>query len=140
MPWLLGELDGEGEIFFAEVHSDQAIGEVRGGRFPGFDWMTSLLDALAATSAVRFREEVSLFRKALLTLAGVAADVSPDMAMDGVLVREGASQFIASLWWRPWVWPDLRPRGGAHLSNADLFGLGAEIPASALRLWAGSRV
>ena len=25
LPWLLGELDGEGEIFFAEVHSDQAI-------------------------------------------------------------------------------------------------------------------
>lgn len=117
----------------------QAIGEVRSGRFPGFDWMTSLLDALAATSAVRFPEEVSLFRKALLTLSSVAADVSPDMAVDGVLVREGASQFIASLWWRPWVWPDLRPRGGAHLSNADLFGLGAEIPASALRFWAGSR-
>jgi len=118
----------------------QAIGQVRSGRFPGFDWMTSLLDALAATSAVRFREEVSLFRKALLTLAGVAADVSPDMALDGVLVREGASQFIASLWWRPWLWPDLRPRGGAHLSNADLFGLGAELPASALRFWAGSRI
>jgi SRSO17 transposase len=25
LPWLLGELDGEGEFFFAEVHSDQAI-------------------------------------------------------------------------------------------------------------------
>lgn len=101
--------------------------------------MTSLLDALAATSAVRFPEEVSLFRKALLSLSGVAADVSPDMTMDGVLVREGASQFIKSLWWRPWIWADSRLRGGAHLSNADLFGLGAELPASTLRFWTGGR-
>jgi len=117
----------------------QAVDQVRSGRFPGFEWMTSLLDALAATSAVRFPEEVSLFRKALLTLCGGAADVSPDMALDGVLVREGASQFIASLWWRPWIWADQRPRGGAHVSNADLFGLGAEVPASTLRFWIGGR-
>jgi ubiquinone biosynthesis protein len=119
----------------------QAIGQVRGGSFPGFEWMTSLLDSLAATSTVRFAEEVSLFRKALLTLSGVAADVSQEMTMDGVLIREGASQFIRSLWWRPWVWADSRRSGSAHLSNADLFGLGAELPASTLRFWtlAGSR-
>ena len=122
-----------------EAAVGQAIGQVRGGGFPGFEWMTSLLDSLAATSAVRFPEEVSLFRKALLTLSGVAADVSPDMTIDGVLIREGASQFIRSLWWRPWIWADWRPRGGAHLSNADLFGLGAELPASTLRFWGGGR-
>ena len=36
----------------------EAIRQVRCGRFPGFDWMTSLMDKLASTSAVRFPEEV----------------------------------------------------------------------------------
>ena len=130
----LGESVDDAQV---QVAVRQAIGEVRRGTFPGFEWMTSLLDALAATSAVRFPEEVSLFRKALLTLSGVAADVSQDMTMDGVLIREGASQFIRSLWWRPWIWADSRRQGGAHLSNADLFGLGAELPASTLRFLTG---
>jgi hypothetical protein len=64
--------------------------------------MTSLLDSLAASSAVRFPEEIALFRKALLTLSAVAADVSEQMAVDSVLVRHGATQFLQGLLRRPW--------------------------------------
>ena len=116
----------------------ESIRQVRCGNFPGFGWMTSLMDTLASTSAVRFPEEVILFRKALLTLSGVLPDVSPQMNMDGVLIREGAMRFFKGLAWRPWVWADSRGRVGAHLSNADLFGLWAELPATALRFWVGN--
>ena len=112
-----------------------ALEEVRRGRFPGFAWMTSMMDTLAATSAVRFPEEVTLFRKALLTLSGVVADISPSATIDEVLVREGMGAFIRGLPGRPWAWPDSRQRMGAHISNADLVGLGVELPVAALRFW-----
>ena len=71
----------------------ESIQQVRRGHFPGVDWLVSLMDTLASTSAVRFPEEVILFRKALLTLSGVVDDVSPDVSMDGVLIRQGAIEF-----------------------------------------------
>jgi ubiquinone biosynthesis protein len=40
-----------------------AIQQVRTGCFPGFDWMTSLLDSLAASSAVRFRKRSRSFAR-----------------------------------------------------------------------------
>ncbi|WP_291996315.1 AarF/UbiB family protein [Candidatus Accumulibacter sp. ACC012] len=115
-----------------------AIEQVRAGRFPGFDWMTSLLDSLAASSAVRFPEEIALFRKALLTLSGVAADVSEHMAIDRVLVRHGAGSFLQGLLRRPWAWADSRAVGG-HLSTVDLVGLCVDLPATTLRFLAGDR-
>jgi ubiquinone biosynthesis protein len=122
-----------------QVAIESALREVRSGSFPGFTWMTSLLDKLAADSVVRFPEEVFLFRKSLLTLSGVVADVSQAVSMDGVLVREGARAFLAGLPWRPWTLTFSRDPGSAHLSNADLFALWAELPATALRFWLGAR-
>ncbi len=132
----LGQLLDEARV---RVAVGAALQEVRAGRFPGFDWMTSLMDGLAATSAVRFPEEIALFRKAMLTLSGVAADVSEHMAMDAVLVRHGAGKFLQGLLWqRPWAWADSRAVG-AHLSTADLVGLWADLPATTLRFLAGNR-
>ncbi|MFZ4536976.1 AarF/UbiB family protein [Propionivibrio sp.] len=115
----------------------ESIRQVRLGRFPGFDWLSALMDTLAATSAVRFQEEIILFRKALLTLSGVVADVSPKAAMDSVLVWQGLSQFASGLLWRPWALANSRNVVGAHLSNADLIGLWAELPLTVLRYWGG---
>lgn len=115
----------------------QALQQVRSGGFPGFTWVSGLLDTLASRSAVRFPEKLFLFRKALLTLSGVVADVSEQTTIDSVLIRQGASDFIEGLAWRPWTWAYCRDRVGAHLSNADLVHLWAELPATALRFWAG---
>jgi ubiquinone biosynthesis protein len=132
----LGQVvDGE-RVHLAVIES---MRQVRLGRFPGFDWLNSLMDNLALTSAVRFPEEMSLFRKALLTLSGVATDVSAQLSIDSVLIRHGATEFGSGLLWRPWALPDARASVGAHLSNADLFGLWAELPATALRYWSGDR-
>jgi len=132
----LGQVVDEARV---RVAVSAAIQQVRAGRFPGFDWMTSLMDGLAATSTVRFPEEIALFRKALLTLSGVAADVSEQMSVDSVLVRHGAAGFLQGLVWRrPWAWADSRAVG-AHLSTADLVGLWADLPATTLRYLAGDR-
>ncbi|WP_291991859.1 AarF/UbiB family protein [Candidatus Accumulibacter sp. ACC003] len=126
------------DVVRVQVAVTAALQQVRGGRFPGFGWMTSLLDALGSTSAVRFPEDVVLFRKALLSLSGVVADVSEQMAVDGILIRQGASQFVKGLLRRPWNWADSRAVG-AHVSNADLVGLWAELPATTLRYLGGGR-
>jgi predicted unusual protein kinase regulating ubiquinone biosynthesis (AarF/ABC1/UbiB family) len=122
-----------------QVAVRESIRQVRLGCFPGFDWLSALMDTLAATSAVRFPEEIILFRKALLTLSGVVADVSPQMAMDSVLVWQGVNQFAGGLLWRPWAATNSRDVVGAHLSNADLLGLWAELPVTVLRFWGGGR-
>ena len=122
-----------------QVAVRESIRQVRLGCFPGFDWLSALMDTLAAASAMRFPEEIILFRKALLTLSGVVADVSPQMAMDSVLVWQGVNQFAGGLLWRPWVAANSRDVVGAHLSNADLLGLWAELPATVLRFWGGGR-
>ena len=118
-----------------QVAVQEALRQLRCGSFPDSRWMMSLLDGLAATSAVRFADEFILLRKAWLTLSGVVADVSPRLTIDGVLVRHGAGRFVEGLWRRPWGWADRR--ASAHLSNADLFGLWVESPATALRFWLG---
>ena len=132
----LGQTVSKERLHFAVKES---IRQVSLGRFPGFDWFSALLDALAAVSAVRFPEEIILFRKALLTLTGVVADVSPQVAIDSVLVRQGVNQFTDGLMWRPWVAVNSRDMVGAHLSNADLMGLWAELPGTVLRFWCGGR-
>ncbi len=125
------------DIASVQVTVTESIRQVRCGRFPGFDWVSSLMDTLAATSAVRFPEELLLFRKALLTLSGVVADVSEQATIDSILIRHGATDFIEGLPWRPWSWPYCREQVGGHLSNADLFGLWLELPATVLRFWVG---
>lgn len=123
-----------------QIAVSESIRELACGGLPGFEWVSSLLDSQASTSAVRFPEELILFRKALLTLSGVVADVSPQTTVDSVLVPEGAARFIQGLFWRSCTWADSRGRVGAHLSNADILGLWAELPATALRYWTAGRI
>ncbi|MBL8415886.1 MAG: phosphotransferase [Propionivibrio sp.] len=131
---LLGQPLDEAQIQFAVA---QSIRQVQLGTFPGFDWLTALMDRLASTSAVRFPEDVILFRKALLTLSGVIADVSQEVRMNSILVMQGVTRFAGGLMWRPWAAPFSRATVGAHLSNADLLALWAELPVTALRYLAG---
>lgn len=114
-----------------------AVEEVRRGKFPGIGWLTALLDQLAAGRMLRFSEEVILFRKALLTLSGVIADVSDAPTIDSVVMLSGWLDFLGGLPSRPTAAIDSRSHG-AHLSNVDLFGLWAGLPATAARFWIGS--
>jgi ubiquinone biosynthesis protein len=111
-----------GNVLDARKLKDQvneAIRLVRRGSLPGFEWLTTLLQALTTTSAVQFPEELMLFRKALLTMSEVVSDVSGRASIVGVLTKAGTGQFFRELLRRP-----VAPLGsrdfGSHLSNADL--------------------
>jgi len=114
-----------------------ALRQVRRGIFPGFDWLLGLLDRLATSGAMGFPEDLVLFRKALLSLSGVVADVSAGCSSDRVLFNAGAERFLRELPGRA-----LTPAGSrafaTHLSIADLFGLWASFPATATRYWLGT--
>jgi ubiquinone biosynthesis protein len=115
---------------------DAALGEVRRGAFPGFGWLTPLLDRLARDGVLTFPEETALFRKALLTLGGVVRDVWPAGSIDAVLIDRGGREFVAEAWGRALAPPDSRAFG-THVSTDDLarfFGALAWTPA---RYWVG---
>jgi ubiquinone biosynthesis protein len=113
---LLGVVKREADL---QAAVSGALGEVRRGTFPGFAWLTPLLDELGRTGTVAFPEETSLFRKSLLTLTGVIRDVWPNASVDEVLVASGGRQFIAESWLRPLVPLESRVYG-THLSSEDL--------------------
>jgi len=110
--------------------------QVRQGTFPGLDWLMALLDRLGTAGAMRFPEELTLFRKALLTLSGVIGDVSGQPSIDEVLIMTGLTQCG-----REWPARGLAPFDsrafGSHLSNADWFGLWAGLPTTVARYWIG---
>lgn len=90
------------------------------GRLPGFSWLVGLLDAVTLEARVRFSPDLLLFRKSLLTLMGVIAELSGDAdCLDTVMLREFVALFAAE--W-PWRWMGGMPHAArtTRLSNADL--------------------
>ena len=83
---------------------------------------------------MRFDGQLLLFRKAMLTLDGVVADLTDTPPFDSVLISSGLSELLTTLPWR-WCMPDPWRTGPAHLANADLFKLWLSAPATCLRLW-----
>lgn len=100
----------------------RALADVRHGSFPGFAWLTPLLDDLGRSGALAFPEETALFRKSLLTLTGVIRDVWPHASIDEVLLASGGRQFVAESWLRPLAPLESRIFG-THLSSEDLLRL-----------------
>lgn len=115
----------------------EALRQVRQGGFPGFDWLTGLLDGLASHATVEFPEEFILFRKALLTLSSVVADISGQASIDSVLLGSGAVHFFRHLGTRLFAQAGSR-HTGAHLSNVDLLGLWLGSPMTLMRCCLGS--
>ncbi|MBL8259305.1 MAG: hypothetical protein JNM60_05810 [Candidatus Competibacteraceae bacterium] len=108
--------------------------QVRRGTFPGFDWLMRLLDGLGTAGAIRFPEELTLFRKTLLTLSGVLNDVSGQISIDEVLIKSALLQCYRELAARGMA-PFESRDFGSHLSNADWFRLWASLPMTAIRYW-----
>lgn len=116
---------------------ENALTRVRWGEFPGFDWMTDLFDRLVTEAGATFPPELVMFRKALLTLAGVVSDISPTCHPDRVLLRAAWAQFFADLPQRVGATPDSRSFA-SHLSNNDLVQLWLHTPAATARYWEGA--
>ena len=111
-----------------------ALRQVTRGTFPGFDWVLGLLDRLATSTNLGFSEDLIMFRKALLTLTGVMADISTRYSTEGVLISSGMRQFQRELASRPFVSVDSRAFG-THVSNMDLFRLWYTMPLTVTRYW-----
>jgi ubiquinone biosynthesis protein len=120
-----------------EAVVDAWLDRVRRGRFPGFAWLTGLLDDAFQTARLPVGGELMLFRKTLHTLEGVLADVHTGTSpMDEVLLREFLRQ-LALEWPRRWL---ARPHSRAfatRLSNADLVQLLLGLPWAAAQVWVG---
>jgi hypothetical protein len=83
-------------------------------------------------AGVRFGEDLVLFRKAVLTLEGVAADVSTETSLSKVLPLSAGAQFL-----REWASRCVSPPGSrdfaTHVSNLDLLSLYFAAPSAATR-------
>jgi ubiquinone biosynthesis protein len=102
-------------------HVTVAVAGLRCGRLPGPLWAVGLLDTLAR-AGVRFPPRLLLFRKALLTLQGVLADIWPAGMLEETLMAEALTHLA-------WEGPMrlLRPLQdhdyATHVSSADLLQL-----------------
>lgn len=114
-----------------------SLAEVRRGRVPGVGWLTDLMDAVGVSGALRYPQNLALFRKNVLTLSGVVADVSPDVDVDAVMLRRVAREAARESWVRGLAPPWSRD-SALHVSQADAWGLMAAAPLVASRYWAGA--
>ena len=131
LPWLLGELDGEGEIFFAEVHSDQAI------------YLQDPAPAVAARRSSKGRAPRRLQTAAVsMTVAEWAATQSAS-AWGRLSIRDGEKGEVMAdyLTQRVWVWDGEAPSASRwhllvrrELDGTKLkFGLSNAKPRASLR-------
>jgi ubiquinone biosynthesis protein len=114
-----------------------AVGELRGGRFPGFEWTLRLLDQARFSARIALNEDLTVFRKALHSLDGVLNDLVPTggsgPVFDMALLRTGAGRFFSEFAHRPGA-PFFTRKFGSHVSNADLVALWMIAP----QVWAGA--
>ncbi|MFO0972366.1 MAG: AarF/UbiB family protein [Phycisphaerae bacterium] len=108
---------------------DAALTDVSRGQLPGLDWVVSLLDRLAAAGA-RFAGELLLFRKVLLTLEGVVADIDATCGCDAVLLAATMDALLRE-WPARFFAPPQSRAFATHLSNLDLAALAMRFPAAA---------
>lgn len=98
---------------------ERSFAEMKSRSSPGFTWLTELLDAAALTCGVRFGENLLLFRKTLLILQGVIADVSSEGSLDELLMSSTFNQ-LSREWPGRFLLPFASRGVGSRLSNFDL--------------------
>ena len=102
--------------------------------FPGFSWLMGMLDDAVLRARLRAGTDLIMFRKALLTLDGVLADVSAHVRVDELL----PSLFLRRLaceWPRRLLTPPLSRALETRLSNEDLALLMMRLPLTPARAW-----
>lgn len=121
-----------------EGELDSVIGEglrrVRLGAFPGFSWLTDLLDDTVLRARLRPEADMILFRKTLLTLGGVLADVSADVRLDELLPFLFLRRLVRE-WPRRLITLPFSRALETRLSSADLALLLVRLPWTPARAW-----
>jgi len=112
---------------------DAALRDVRRGRLPGPGWLVDLLDGAVERGTV-FPASLMLFRKSLLTLNGVVADVDPRCSVDAVFIG-AAMRALAGEWPRRLTASPFSRDFATHASNLDLASVWACAPAALMGCW-----
>jgi hypothetical protein len=86
-----------------------------------------LLDEAVKLAGLRVAANLLAFRKALLTLEGVLADITPDYRPDHALLASFLPRLAAEWPWRAFLPLESRALP-TRLSNADLASLAVALP------------
>ena len=115
--------------------------QLRRGRLPNLTWVIGLLDDATQRAGLRVATDLVVFRKSLLTLAGVVAELAEsEGAIDAEVLTSFAQRFLAELPSRWCACPGYREYA-THVSNADLLEVALGWPLAGARFWlAASRV
>ena len=117
-----------------------SLREVRWGSLPGIDWLTRLLDDLVWSAGVRFSDNLMLFRKSLLTLEGVVADLArsgPGTArttMNATVTASFLNHWLGELPCHFFI-PFRARSPTTHLSTEDLLSVALSGAATSTRWW-----
>lgn len=103
-------------------------------QLPGLPWFLALPDAAVLRAQARFDPNLVLFRRSMLMLEGVLADVDPTFDADSAIVAAVMRQFALEWPMRLFAAPTSRAFA-THLSNMDLATACVSFPAPALRAW-----
>nr|VFK10233.1 MAG: ubiquinone biosynthesis protein [Candidatus Kentron sp. LPFa]VFK28466.1 MAG: ubiquinone biosynthesis protein [Candidatus Kentron sp. LPFa] len=114
--------------------AERALRRLHPYKFPGFDWLLKLLDDAKLLAEVRFPRDLLLFRKSVLTLEGVVADICANCHIGKVLPISAIHEFLHELLDRSTCSP-LSRSFGTHVSNLDLLGLYWSLPMGIGRRW-----
>jgi ubiquinone biosynthesis protein len=108
----------DGAALASLVH--RSLARIRGGQLPGLRWLTELLDTAVQTARLRVAADLLMFRKSLLTLEGVVAEIQPGGPdIDQVLLADFCRHFVRD-WPRRWLASPSSRRFATRLSNWDL--------------------
>jgi len=118
------------------VIAADSLRAVRNGGLPGLAWLTDLLDRAALSARVRFDDDLLLYRKTLLTLEGVIADLDGECPVDAILLAEATQRMIRE-WPRRFAQLPTSRAFSTHISSFDLAELIWSGPASLMRFWTG---
>jgi ubiquinone biosynthesis protein len=116
------------------------LNELRRGALLGINWLTAILDQLVLEAGLRLQPNLLLFRKSLLTLEGVVADVirmkkEAANALLEEVVLGGFMQRWLLEWPRRFYVPFDDRSFSTHISVSDLVGQMLCAPATFARWW-----
>jgi len=113
---------------------ENAVGQLYRTNLPGLQWLMTLLGDAMFKAGVQFSADLVLFRKSIMTLEGVAADVSTGISLGNVLSLSAGAELLRE-WARRSVASPFSRDYGTHVSNLDLLSLYFVAPSAARRLF-----
>jgi len=114
---------------------DRHLRRISRGSWPGFHWLKGLLDEAVQTARLWVGNDLMMFRRMLLMVEGVVADVANDAGPDldasltaSFVCRLGRESFVRAFA------PPCSRSFGTRLSNADLVNLASLLPMTTARI------